>query len=124
MAGETAGARKKRKAVNGMNKKVVTTQKKKDGEISKSSKGYTGFLNKDAKNYLKPVFVVAHFRIKEIEVSPDFISKMLKVLRLVIIEDIIVFPYKSKEEVPSMETVIETICDAAINCVDENSKIY
>ncbi|CAK9143532.1 unnamed protein product [Ilex paraguariensis] len=63
-------------------------------------------------------------RGKEIEVSPDFISKMLKVPRPVITENTIVFPYKSKEEVPSMETVIETICDVAIEWVDENSKIY
>ncbi|CAK9165337.1 unnamed protein product [Ilex paraguariensis] len=63
-------------------------------------------------------------RGKEIEVFLDFISIMLKVPRLVICENTIVFPYKSKEKVPSMETVIETICDVAIEWVDENSKIY
>ncbi|CAK9156397.1 unnamed protein product [Ilex paraguariensis] len=133
MAGGIARATKKRKAMNGMNKKVITTQKKKDGETCKSSKGHTGFLNEDAKKLFETCFchppllvqrVVALGEGKEIEVSPDFISKMLKVLRLLITENTTVFPYKSKDEVPSMEMVIETICDVAIDWVDANIKIY
>ncbi|CAK9174945.1 unnamed protein product [Ilex paraguariensis] len=183
MVGGTDGAKMKRKAVNGMNKKVVTAQKKKDGETGKCSKGYTGFLKEDAKKLFETCFchrpllvergialaelgnmecpmffrgrnwdnifdvkkddkanynVVILFyanlhdfnkvghtlkslvRGKEIEFSPYFISKILKVSRAAITKNTTIFPYKSKEEVPSMEMVIETICDVAINWVDEN----
>ncbi|CAK9142710.1 unnamed protein product [Ilex paraguariensis] len=162
MAGGIVGATKKRKAMNGTNKQVVTAQKK-DGEIGKSSKGDTGFLNEEAKTLFESCFcqrpllvergvalselvntecpkfiggrnwenifdvkkndkaynnVVRLFyanlhdfdkvghtlkfvvRGKEIEVFPDFISKILKVPRPVITENTIVFPCKSKRGSP------------------------
>ncbi|CAK9165258.1 unnamed protein product [Ilex paraguariensis] len=146
MARGTAGVTKKRKPVNGMTKQVVIAQKKKDGETDKSSKGDTGCnwenifdVKKDDKAYNNVVRLfyanlhdfdkVGHtlksvVKGKEIKVFPNFISKMLKVPKPVITENSIVFPYKSKEEVLSMETVIETICGVDIEWADENNKIY
>ncbi|CAK9183596.1 unnamed protein product [Ilex paraguariensis] len=56
MAGGTAGATKKRKAVNGTTKQVVNAQKKKGGETGKTSKGETSFLNEEAKTLFETCF--------------------------------------------------------------------
>ncbi|CAK9137831.1 unnamed protein product [Ilex paraguariensis] len=85
MAGGKPGPTKKRKAANGRLSKSVMPRRRM-------------MVKQTLKSIVKG---------NKVEVFLDFISKMLKVPRPVITKNTIVLPYKSKEEVSSMETDVK-----------------